>query len=149
MHLIWVQEAEHNLFWENKDINGQLNKLDCDSLQKVICIESDHFVETFSIIDIFFCRSYRVEHRECTEVAAVDWTSVPTAPCREGLPGFDRKRSVCHEWRGVSPAVTTLWRHATCTFGYMEVRCVWNCLEILSGCAFRNTVIATLLKLLD
>lgn len=73
-----------------------------------------------------FYRPYRVEHRECPEVAAVDWTSVQAAPRRKGLPGLDRKGFVCHERGGVSPALATVRRHVTCASGYMEVRCVFQ-----------------------
>ena len=67
-------------------------------------------------------RPYGVEHGECPEVAAVDWAPVQVASCRKSLSGAVRQGPVCHERGGVSPALSTVWRHAARSPRHMEIR---------------------------
>lgn len=133
VNVLYVKVRGHNKHWKHA------TKLDFERYKLGV------FSPFFSL-SLFFRRSYRVEHGERPEVAAVDWTSVQAAARRKGLPRPDRKGPVRHERGGVSPALAAVWRHAARTPGHMEVRCVFqqahqSHLQLLWWCVFMCNMI--------
>lgn len=82
------------------------------------------FKQTPGLKECLPLRPCGLEPRQRAEVAPVDGTPVPAAPCGQGLPGAGGQGAVCHV-RGAVPPAFAPWRgRAARPSGHLEIRSV-------------------------